>query len=54
MSSIIDSGFFTEDSWFNPTLWRLQIDIAYDNDRSQLMPPNCPFLENDNELFKCV
>lgn len=52
--TISDSGFFVDDGWFDPTLWRQQLDIAYDYDRFEIMPLGCEYLGDNDNLYKCV
>lgn len=32
----------------------LQLDIAYDNNRLEIIPTGCSLLLDDNEVYKCV
>ncbi|KAL4435329.1 hypothetical protein ABPG74_022812 [Tetrahymena malaccensis] len=51
---ISDSGFFVDDGWFDPKMWQLQMDITYNKQRQEIMPPNCQYLTDDAQLYKCI
>ncbi|KAL4483962.1 hypothetical protein ABPG72_013968 [Tetrahymena utriculariae] len=51
---ISDSGFFVDDGWFDPKMWQLQMDIAYNKQRQEIMPVNCQYINDDAQLYKCI